>query len=207
MKPDLMRDATYHRASQGLRERVSAGLANANAEARTPGRRAGLILAASLAAVALLSWNLALWTMAPALDDTVARDVVAAHVRSLMTPGRLNDVASSDRHAVKPWFAGKIDFAPPVRDLSSSGFPLTGGRIDFVDGRPVAALTYGRRLHTLNLFVWPAAGAADSPPVTSTKSGYALARWTKGEMRHWAISDTSPEELAAFASAMNDGGS
>ena len=207
MKPDVMRDATYHRAPPALRERVTASLANAAAEDRAPGRGGGLFLAASFATVALLAWNMALWTVAPPSDDTVARDVVAAHVRSLMAPNRLADVASSDRHAVKPWFAGKLDFAPPVRDLSSSGFPLAGGRLDYVDGHPVAALAYGRRLHTVNLFVWPAPGAADTAPVTSNRSGYTLAHWTKGQMRHWAISDASREELEAFARAMNDGGS
>jgi anti-sigma factor RsiW len=207
VKPDLMRDATYHRAPQALRERVSAGVAAAADGERTPRWSAGLFLAASFATVALLAWNMALWTMAPASDDAIARDVVAAHVRSLMAPGRLADVVSSDRHAVKPWFAGKLDFAPPVRDLSSSGFPLTGGRLDYIDGRPVAALTYARRLHTVNLFVWPSPGVADTAPLTSTRSGYTVTRWTRGEMRHWAVSDASREELEAFASAMNDKGS
>ena len=201
MKPDLTRDATYYRAPQALRERVMGALAGAASQERTFQRGGGLFLAASFATVALLSWNMALWTMAPASDETVSRDVVSAHVRSLMTPGRLADVASSDRHTVKPWFAGKLDFAPPVRDLASSGFPLTGGRLDYIDGRPVAALAYARRLHTVNLFVWPAPGAVDAAPVTSARGGYSLSHWTKDEMRHWAVSDASREEVEAFAAA------
>ena len=203
MKPEAARDATYYRASPELRERVGASLA---AEARTskaPGFRFSLMLAASFAAVALLTWNVAVWTLAPPPDEAIARDVVAAHVRSLMTPGRLADVASSDQHTVKPWFAGKLDFAPPVRDLAPAGFPLTGGRLDYVNGRSVAALTYTRRLHTVTLFLWPAKDAAETAPRLREMNGYSMVHWTRGGMSYWAISDASPVEVEAFATAVS----
>jgi anti-sigma factor RsiW len=202
MKPDIARDAAYYRASDALRSRVAASMKDAARGESSRSHRHGLMLAASFATVALVSWNLALITFAPARDDDVAREVVAAHVRSLMSPGRLNDVESSDRHTVKPWFGGKIDFAPPVRDLADAGFPLAGGRLDYIDGRPVAALTYKRRLHTVNLFVWPAPGAPDSAPQPLSINGFAVMRWTQGSMRHWAVSDAAPAELAAFAQAL-----
>ena len=205
MKPDIARDATYYRAPDALRSRVVASMKDSARGESSRSYRHGLMLAASFATVALVSWNLALLTVSPARDDDVAREVVAAHVRSMMSPGRLNEVESSDQHTVKPWFGGKIDFAPPVRDLSEAGFPLSGGRLDYIDGRPVAALAYKRRLHTVNLFVWPAPGAPDSAPQPLSLNGFALIRWTQGSMRHWAVSDASPTELATFAQAFQRG--
>ena len=201
MKPDIARDATYHRASDALRSRVSASLGRAARAERAPSWRQGWFLAASFATVALVSWNIAILTFTAARGDDVEREVVAAHVRSLMTPGHLNDVASTDQHTVKPWFAGRLDFAPPVRDLAASGFPLAGGRLDYIDGRAVAALTYKRRLHTVNLFVWPVS-QSDTPPVSTSVNGYSVARWTRGSMRYWAVTDAAPDEVAAFARAL-----
>ncbi len=201
MKPDIARDATYHRASDALRSRVSAALGRAARAERAPSWRQGWFLAASFATVALVSWNVAIFTFPSARGDDVEREVVAAHVRSLMTPGHLNDVASTDQHTVKPWFAGRLDFAPPVRDLAASGFPLAGGRLDYIDGRPVAALTYKRRLHAVNLFVWPVS-EPDTPPVSTSVNGYSVAHWTRGSMRYWAVSDAAPGEVASFAQAM-----
>jgi anti-sigma factor RsiW len=201
MKPDIARDATYHRASDALRSRVTASLGRAARAERAPSWRHGWMLAASFATVALVSWNVAIFTFASARGDDVAREVVAAHVRSLMAPGHLNDVESTDQHTVKPWFAGRLDFAPPVRDLTASGFPLAGGRLDYIDGRPVAALTYKRRLHTVNLFVWPVS-ESDTPPASTSVNGYSVASWTRDSMRYWAVSDAAPAEVAGFARAM-----
>ena len=128
-----------------------------------------------------------------------ASELVDAHVRSLL-PGHLMDVASSDRHTVKPWFTGKTDIAPPVFDLSDKGFPLLGGRLDYVDGHTAAALAYGRRLHTINLFVWRTV-----PDETADGSyavrGYSLLHWTNGGLSYWAVSDAAPSELEAFHDA------
>src|ERR1700680_3502817 len=126
-------------------------------------------------------------------------ELVDAHVRSLM-PGHLMDVASSDRHTVKPWFTGKTDIAPPVFDLSAKGFTLLGGRVDCVDGHTAAALAYGRRLHTINLFVWRT-GPNETANGSYAVRGYSLLHWTKGGLSYWAVSDASPPDLEAFHDA------
>lgn len=205
LEPDIARDATYYRAPEALRDRVSVTVKDMARAERGPMFGRGLLLAASFAAVSLVSWNLALLQAAPTRDDAIEGEVLSAHVRSLMTPGRLADVESTDQHTVKPWFAGKLDFAPPVRDLVADGYPLTGGRLDYIDGHPVAALTYKRRLHPVNLFVWPDAGASDSAPKMATMKGYSIAHWTRGGMRYWAVSDAAPVEISRFAELMASG--
>jgi anti-sigma factor RsiW len=116
-----------------------------------------------------------------------------------MAENHLNDVASTDQHTVKPWFEGKLDFAPAVTDLADAGYALMGGRLDYLDGRPVAALTYRHRLHVVNLFEWPAAGRADAAPKTFAQKGYAIARWRRGGLEYWAISDIAPSDLLELA--------
>jgi anti-sigma factor RsiW len=167
-------------------------------------RLPGLALAAGLAAMVLL--------VGPPRTgpeggdaDALRREVVASHVRSLLVPGRLEDVASSDRHTVKPWFAGRLDFSPPTPDLAEAGFPLAGGRLDYLDGRTVAALIYRRRDHVINLFVWPdaAAGAPTTPHLAGhgagRDGGHAVVHWTQGGMAFWAVSDLNGAELTDFA--------
>jgi anti-sigma factor (TIGR02949 family) len=132
--------------------------------------------------------------------DAIAHDVLSSHVRSLM-PGHLTDVASTDRHNVKPWFNGRLDYSPPVYDFSDSGFPLVGGRVDYVGSRAVAVLVYQRRQHVISLFTWPAerdAGTPDQRP-QQTRQGYHILSWTQGGMTRWAISDLNGEELKEFA--------
>ena len=141
-------------------------------------------------------------TAQPPGDELRAREIVTAHVRSLMGPGHLNDVASSDQHTVKPWFSGKLDFAPPVQDLANAGFALTGGRLDYIDGRAVAALTYRSRQHVVNLFVWPASGARDVEPAALSRQGYALLHWARGGMEYWAVTDMASAQLAPLADAL-----
>jgi anti-sigma factor RsiW len=126
--------------------------------------------------------------------------LVASHVRSLMA-SHLADVATSDQHQVKPWFNGKIDFAPPVPELAGRGFPLVGGRLDYVDRQSVAAIVYRRRLHTINLFVRPASDAPAAGPAVSTEDGYNLVRWTAGGLEFFAVSDLNAKELQEFAAA------
>lgn len=125
-----------------------------------------------------------------------ANQIVDAHVRSLL-PGHLYDVASSDRHTVKPWFTGRTDIAPPVVDLSAKGFPLLGGRLDYVDGHTAAALAYGRRLHTINLFVWRS-GERDVNDASLVIRGYSVRAWKKDGLSYWAVSDVAPADLDAF---------
>jgi anti-sigma factor RsiW len=142
-------------------------------------------VAASLAMVTLLP---------PGAQSIVDEQIVSSHVRSLQ-PGHLTDVQTTNQHIVKPWFNGKIDFSPPVPELADQGFPLAGGRLDSIDGKTVAALVYHRRLHTVNLFVWPAKDAADRSFV---KDGFAVTEWSRNGLRFAAVSDIPPAELQQF---------
>jgi anti-sigma factor RsiW len=136
--------------------------------------------------------------------DALVDQLVSSHVHSLLAD-HLTDVESSDRHTVKPWFSGKLDFAPNVRDLSSEGFPLVGGRLDYLNGRPVAAMVYHRNKHVINLFVWPA-GSQSGERSISTR-GYNLIVWRDaGGMTCCAVSDVSMEELEQFAALLRKPG-
>ncbi len=113
----------------------------------------------------------------------------------------LFDVRSTDQHTVKPWFLGKVDFSPPVEDLSAKGFPLVGGRLDYVAGKPVAALVYQRRQHTINLFVWPAVEPG-GPFAARSIRGFQVRRWIRNGMSFWAVSDLNEAELGEFELAL-----
>jgi anti-sigma factor RsiW len=145
---------------------------------------------------------LALLFIAPQITRPNTEDqLIENHVRSLSIETHLTDVATSDRHVVKPWFNGKIDFAPPVPELAARGFPLVGGRLDYIDGREVAAIVYRRRLHTINVFVQPAATLALPGGIATTRNGYSLVRWTANGLEFWAISDIELGELQSFQRA------
>lgn len=189
----------YAKAPAALRARVRAALPPAPAAGawRAPGWR----IAAAAAAVLV---SLGLWRAIPyGPDDRAQRElllahqVLDAHLRSLQ-PAHLTDVASTDQHTVKPWFDGKLDFAPVVVDLTSDGFPLVGGRLDVVGGRSVAALVYARRKHVVNVFVWPAE-PSDAGLRSGMERGYAWVRWTRGGMRYWAVSDVAAADLEELA--------
>ncbi|HMA48539.1 MAG TPA: anti-sigma factor [Magnetospirillaceae bacterium] len=132
----------------------------------------------------------------PAAPDPLAL-VVDAHVRALQ-PGHLQDVVSTDRHTVKPWFEGKLDFAPPVKDLAAQQFPLTGGRLDVLDGRAVAAMVYQRGTHPINLLAWPAGKDGDHDPVTQDAKGFTTIHWVQNGMILWAVSDLERSQLEEF---------
>ena len=134
-------------------------------------------------------------------QQLIASAVLAGHIRSLQAE-HLIDVRSSDRHTVKPWFQGKLDFSPPVPDLSELGWTLFGGRLDYVDGRPVAVIVYQRRMHNINVFVWPNQGAADSTIKQEDAQGYQIFHWNGAEMTYWVVSDLNNAELLDFARAL-----
>ena len=188
----LRADGVRHTAPDTFAKRISAlpefaqlRAANDNRILRWLGPGAVGALAASLAIVTLLP---------PGADSVVDQEIVSSHVRSLQ-PGHLTDVQTTNQHIVKPWFNGKIDFSPPVPELADAGFPLAGGRLDSINGKTVAAIVYHRRLHTVNLFVWPAKDAAERAFV---KDGFAVKEWSRNGLRYAAISDIPPAEVQQF---------
>jgi anti-sigma factor RsiW len=144
----------------------------------------------------MLALSLGLYLGVPSSEQRLAQDVVDNHVRSLQFD-HLSDVISTDRHTVKPWFDGKLDFAPPVIDLAAQGYPLTGGRLDYLEGRTVAALVYRYKLHPINLYVWPGNDAGAVPHVQA-QQGYHLAHWSAAGMNYWVITDAGEDELKGF---------
>jgi len=199
---ELVRYATYYRAPAALDARVRTSVRFVRRPARFDGVTRGFALAASLAFVSIVSWNGARIHAIPSAEDELAREVTTAHVRSLIVDGHLNDVISTDRHTVKPWFSGRLDFSPPVEDFTAAGLRLTGGRLDYLDGRSVAVLTYAHEKHVLNLFVWPARTGGDVLPTMLTRHGYAMEHWTDGGMNYWLVADVDPRQLASLATVI-----
>ena len=143
-----------------------------------------------------------IWLAVPGLrgsgDEILTQEIVSNHVRSLQLESHRADVISSDQHTVKPWFDGKLDFAPPVRDFASQGFPLLGGRLEYLNNRAVAALIYQRQKHFINLYIWPAEQNS-STEIATKRQGYNLLHWTSSGMTYWTVSDLNGVELQEFA--------
>jgi anti-sigma factor RsiW len=193
-------EVPYHRLSSEARTRIRQALVRrAKPEAaRSPTTRRWLAVAASLVLGFAGGWGLGVQHAPRSGDSALSHEVLASHVRSLMAD-HLTDVTSSDRHTVKPWFDGKLDFSPPVRDLAGQGFPLVGGRLDYIGGRSVAALAYGRNRHVINVFVWPSAPGEPEPHNrTESRQGYTLLHWRQDGMTFWVASDLNPGELSRF---------
>ncbi len=213
-----LRAAPYFRAPGALAARVRGTVAATSAATTAPLRqpnmlrprrslwRPWLLSAASLAAAALV-FIVVVRERAAVTDDVTTEAVIEGHVRSLMA-GHLMDVASTDRHTVKPWFAGRVEFSPTVVDLASDGFPLVGGRLDYIDRHPAAALVYKRLDHVINVFVWPQATGSASHRTRSDVRGYHVIAWTRGGTAVWVVSDLALAELDDFArkldTAMHD---
>ncbi len=154
--------------------------------------------AVPMAIGAMLALIVAPRTIGPGLNQRLASEVIASHVRSLMA-SHLMDVASTDQHTVKPWFNGKLDFSPPVNDFAKDGFPLVGGRLDYIDGRQVAALVYQHGKHVINVFMWPMAGDTTSAERIEAEHGYNVDQLTVAGMNCWVVSDLNQQELDRFA--------
>ena len=194
-------------SSKGLYFQLPAGLERrirsvARREVRTVGilRPVWRPWLAVAAAVLILVGLVAVLLLRPGAgaENTLAEQVVADHVRALLVPGRSVDVVSTDRHTVKPWLASHVDFAPDVPDLSSEGFKLEGGRLDYLANRPVAALVYTYHKHVMDVFVWPADRTQPAPAVFLQRQGYWLAHWTDAGLNHWAVTDASDDALRDF---------
>jgi anti-sigma factor RsiW len=201
--------ATRYDAPAELREIVARSLA-IPAPSRAPPKTGNTApfkrwfrpAAGGFAVGAALAASLAVMITTRNVDDTVTDSVVTAHIRGLQ-PGHLTDVQISDRHQVKPWFDGKIDFAPPVKELSDQGFDLVGGRLDYIQGREAAVIVYRRKLHVIDLFVTRSASptATSAPAPRSLPSGYNVERWSDAGQDYWAVSDLNRNELGDFVKA------
>ena len=203
LRSSLSDDSLYFRTPPSLERKIRIQIKKARASAgggslpfigfnRWVGAAAALVLIAT-----------GLWIGVRAMDGRteglLASEVTAAHIRSLMLTEHLWDVKSTDQHTVKPWFDGKVDFAPEVRDFKSDSFALEGGRLDYLGNHPVAALVYRHDKHYINLFIWPAAGKEDQGRSVTTRQGYVLVHWIDSGMNYWAVSDMSQDGLERFA--------
>jgi anti-sigma factor RsiW len=200
LQSDIRTQVTRHRAPAHLQRSIQAALRKAAAsepQAR-PLPWNWMAVAASVLLFASMAWNIAFLRSRDSARDVLAQEVLSSHLRSLMGT-HLLDVPSSDQHTVKPWFNGKLNFSPDVKDFSSQGFRLAGGRIEYIAERPVAALVYQRRQHFINLFMWPASSSPSSGYSEMKRSGYNFVSWTEDGMTCWAVSDLQTGELEQFA--------
>jgi len=198
MRSKLAASAPYFRPPSALNARLRSRLRQA-VDAKPDHQRVFRFWqwTAIAAAVLIAAVLVTVTVRRPARSELLAQQVVDSHIRSLMA-AHLTDVTSSDQHTVKPWFNGKLDFSPMVGNFADRGFPLTGGRLDYLDNRPVAALVYQRRRHLINLFIWPAPGQSDSAVRQTEHQGYHLLQWNKASMTYWAVSDLNPAEIREF---------
>jgi len=201
-KADIREYATRYLPRVDFEQTVRAALRKESSHhGNTPSTRPGwrwAAIAASVLLIASLGWNLALLQSRPSPPDLLAENLISSHIGSLMGT-HLLDVPSTDQHTVKPWFNGKLDFSPDVKDLAAQGFPLAGGRIDYIAGRTVAALVYHRRQHVINLFTTPRMPTDAAVPPLS-RQGFHLVSWDAAGMSYWAVSDISVAELDEFRS-------
>jgi anti-sigma factor (TIGR02949 family) len=198
LRDDIRRFAPVHRVPETLRSQIrfavrrEAAASVPSTSLRAPG---WLAYAASILLAVGVGSGGTFVLLGERQTDTIETEIIDSHLRSLLG-SHLTDVASSDQHTVKPWFAGRTDLSPPAVDLRTEGFALVGGRLDLIAGKPVPALVYKRREHVINLFVLPASPADHGE--TLTRRGYNLRHWDEGDLGFWAVTDAAPTELAEF---------
>ena len=199
----LLRELPFDSAPDLLRARVERELRAISARASRPaaviGNRRWMAMAASLIVAVSIGW---VGGTLSGRNGQADDELVSTYLR-VASSDHAVDVASTDRHTVKPWFAGRIDYSPPVHDLTSAGFPLEGGRVDVVGGRKVSVLVYRHGQHRIALSLWPATEAGDTPAKVAERNGFSLAEWRHGGFEMRAVSDVTPDEMTAFAAALD----
>lgn len=208
LKKGLKQDSLYFNAPLELRQRIKAELPSTSPVKPIVeqfvwrwNRLTTMISSAFAVCLALL---FVVTLSRPSQEQQLTQEVVSSHIRSLMA-SHVTDVTSTDQHTVKPWFNGKLDFSPPVRDLAAEGFLLTGGRLDYVAGRSVAALVFQHNKHIINLLVWPVKEADSRPNRGAPRQGYHAIHWSAGGMGFWAVSDLNEKELMEFVQDFSGG--
>jgi anti-sigma factor RsiW len=209
MRQALAASELRYQAPSALRARIEGALPIPSRRPVLVSSRRSLLKGLGMGSVmsTALAASLLVFVMNREEDQRIIGDVVSAHLRSLQGD-RLIDVQSTDQHTVKPWFNGRLDVAPPVVDLTAQGFTLIGGRLDYIDGRPVAAIVYKRRAHVINLFVQqiPAqVSAAERHATTQQLQGFNVWRWSRADLGFWAVSDINAEELQEFGEKLEAG--
>ncbi len=199
LKKALKQDALFFTAPPELSRRIKAEL---RSQVETKSRRSfwnwnWLTTATTSVATACLALLLTLSLTRPSAEQRLTQEIVSSNIRSLMADHML-DVVSTDQHTVKPWFNGKLDFSPPVKDLTTQEFPLIGGRLDYIGGRSVAALVFHHNKHVINLFTWPENEKDSKPAASASLQGYNIIHWTNACMAFWAVSDLNKKELMEF---------
>lgn len=157
---------------------------------------------AVMASLVAIVWSTSLFLATPSAQQKLTGELIASHIRSLQVD-HLSDVISTDQHTVKPWFKGMLDFSPPASDFSSSGFPLEGGRLDYINGRTVAVIIYHHDKHPINLYVWPDSNK-DSGLQNTDRNGYNLVHWAVNGMDYWLVSDLEARKLTSFAESLHN---
>lgn len=200
LRDGLRKSDLYQVASSRLRSQIVQQMAS---ESRVPGVRWNFWVPVFSAAVIVIALAAGVLFLQPHNHSArLQAELIDAHIRSLQA-NHLTDVQSTDQHTVKPWFDGKLEFIPPVSDFSQQGFPLIGGRLDFVGGHNVAALVYGRRKHVINLFAWPAADSSTTLSGNGSREGYNWLGWKAGDMQFCLVSDASPNDLRELQSLIH----
>jgi anti-sigma factor (TIGR02949 family) len=198
LRDGIRRSAPVYQAPDALRSQIRFALrreASASAPAAVSRAPGWLAYAASILLAVAVGSGGTFVLLGDRQTDTIGAEIIDSHLRALLGT-HLTDVASSDQHTVKPWFAGRTDLSPPAVDLAAEGFPLIGGRLDLIAGKPVPALVYKRREHVISLFVLPASRADRGEALT--RRGYNLRHWDEGDLGFWAVTDAAPTELAEF---------